>query len=543
MNSRSNLAVEQHSTGWLFSFKAFETEILVLAGIVALFFVLQTVRFLPVRSDNMYPEAAGVLSSLRWSQGQPLYQDYRQAPYLITPFPPVWYAVLATGAKLGLSDVSRLTFFGRIVSLVGLFSMLSIGYLYNRGLGFPRLLCTVTPVLYLAFPLLLPWAVTARPDLLALWFGVMSLYLVAFRVDSVSTLAAGLLAALAFLTRHNAVSVPVAVVLWFVWSRRWKHAIAFSTAWWLAVTATVVAFQMTTHGAFLLNLSGATFGTFALSYIRDVIGRVLSTPGNGFAVILFAFGLFGFVQSWKQEDQRVRLISMYLVVSLCMAIWGSAARGAAVNHYMEPALAMAMLVPLGISQLQCAWTQDSPLAAFAVLLVLIFSLPSVDMQRSYFRHNKPDNLQALTPLVKNRRIFTDVPYLAARSSNLELLEPASLLNTEMAHGRTAWSSSTISDALEHKQYELVVLGFPADSPYDPAALYPRYVHLDSAVRSSIVRNYRLCFQVDTSDVDGKVETRYVYSPTPNDVNTPSGCPAVEERPSSERRIPTISSAR
>jgi hypothetical protein len=540
MKSNAN-PVEQRAPGWLFSFKAFEAEILILAGIVALLFVLQTVRFLPVRSDNMYPEAAGVLSSLRWAEGHPLYQDYRQAPYLITPFPPVWYAVLAAGARLGFSDVTRLTFFGRIVSLVGLFGMLCIGYLYNRRLGFPHLLCLLTPLFYLAFPLLLPWAVTARPDLLAFFFGVISLYLVAFRVDATSVLGAGIIAALAFLTRHNAVAVPAAVVVWLVWRRRWKHVIAFSTAWWLTVTATLITFQIITHGAFLLNLSGATFGKFAFSYIRDVIGRVLSTPGNGFAVVLFAFGLFGFLQSWKDEDQRVRLISIYLAISLVMAVWGSAARGAAVNHYMEPALAMAMLVPLGISQLQHVWTHESPLAMFAMVLVLVFLLPSVDMQRSYFTHNRPDNLQRLEHLVVNRRVFTDVPYLAARSSNLELLEPASLLNTEMARGRTAWSSLAIADSLEHKQYELVVLGFPADTPYDPAALYPRYVHLDSAVRSSIVRNYRLCFQVDTSDVDGRVETRYVYGPSPTDANIASGCPVLEGPSSSERPIQNFSS--
>ncbi len=542
MNPKSDL-VEQRYTGWLFSFKAFEAEVLVLAGIVALFFVLQTVRFLPVRSDNMYPEAAGVLSGLRWAQGHSLYQDYRQAPYLITPFPPVWYGILRAGGRLGFSDLTRLTLFARILSLVGLLGMLCTGYLYNRRLGFPRLLCLLTPLLYLAFPLLLPWAVTARPDLLALWFGVISLFLVGFRMDSCSIAAAGVIAALAFLTRHNAVSVPVAVVLWLIWRRRWKHAIAFSSAWWLTVAATVVAFQITTHGAFLLNLSGATFGAFEVSYVRDVIGRVLSTPGNGFAVVLFAFGLFGFVQSWNEEDQRVRLISLYLIISLGMAIWGSAARGAAVNHYMEPALAMAMLVPLGIFQLQRVWTKDSPLAVFAMVLVLVFLLPSVDMQRSYFSHNKPDNLEALTQLVKNRRVFTDVPYLAARTSNLELLEPASLLNTEMARGRTAWSSSAIADGLEHKQYELVVLGFPADAPFDPAALYPRYVHLDSSVRSAIVRNYRLCFQVDTSDVNGRVETRYVYGPVSTDLSNSSGCPAVEDHPSSERRTRTISSTR
>ena len=152
------------------------------------------------------------------------------------------------------------------------------------------------------------------------------------------------------------------------------------------------------------------------------------------------------------------------------------------NHYFEPALAMAVLIPTGVARLATVWKSESPLASFATVFVLVLLLPSLDMQRSYFMHNKPDNLQPLARMMGKRRVFTDIPYLAARTPTLELLEPASLMNTERAGGRVGWSSALIAEALQEKKYELVILSFPVDAAYDPFDTYPRYTHLDTAVR-------------------------------------------------------------
>ncbi len=525
----------------IFSFTSFQILLLVLTGIVALLFVAQAIRFLPVTADNIYPEAAGVLSAQRWAQGHPLYQDYRDPPYLITPFPPVWYGLLALGTKIGFTSLDSLTLFGRILSLAALAGMLGVGYLWNRRLGLSPPISFLTVTFYLSLPILIPWAVAARPDFLALCAGFLALYWAGFRSTSRSVAVAAALAAIAFLIRHNAVAVPVAAVLWLAWSKRWKHAGLFCTVWGAVVGVTVLVFQIATHGLLLLNLSGATFGQFALTYVRDIAGRLVLPPGHGFVIALFAFGLLGFLETWKDGDASLRLLGVYLVVSCGLVVVGSAARGAAVNHYLEPALAMAVLVPTGVARLRGSWQNGSAQALFAIVIVAVLLLPSVDMQRSYFVHNKPENLQSLARLVEKRRVFTDVPYLAARTSTLELMEPASLMNTERAAARVAWSSAIVERNLQEKKYELVVLGFPLDSPYNPDERYPRYGHLDSKVRTAIANNYRLCAQLETSDVEGASEIRYVYAPLADDVNSNDvGCPVLGTPPPTSRAAKTLS---
>lgn len=508
----------------LISFGALRTILLVSTGIVAAFLLAEIVRFLPVTADNAYPETSGILSAYRWANGLPLYSDYRQAPYLITPFPPLWYALLRLGSRLGFSTLDQLTLFGRLLTVGGLFGMVSLGYWWNRRLGFSRSLSLLTVTFYLTLPILIPWAVTARPDFIALSLGFFAIYWAGLRGTTNAAGVAGSIAGMAFLARHNAVAVPVAIVLSFLWSRKWKHALIFSVTWWLVVALTLLLFQRASHGMLTLNLSGAAFGEFSLSYIRDIAGRLLLQPGNGFVTALFAFGLFGFVQSWKQADQRIRLVNIYLVVALLLTVIGSAARGSAVNHYFEPAFAMALLIPAGVAQLQSTWRSDSPFAALTLAFVVVLLLPSLDVRRSFFRQNKPEDLRSLASTVVNRNVFTDIPYLAGRSAAQELLEPASLLNSERAGAKVAWSSQRIADDLNSKKYELVILSFPADLLYDPGALYPRYPHLDSTVRTAIRRNYAPCFEVDTSEVFGQAETRYVYGPLSTDGKGVNNCP-------------------
>ena len=518
----------------LSSFKAFQTLLLVFTGAVAILFLFQATRFLPVRGENIYTEASGVLAAQRWAQGLPLYVDYRQPPYLITPFPPLWYAFLAVAAKLGVSNLDSLTFFGRILSMVSLLGLVGLGYRWNRKLGYSPQASLLTPTFYLSLPVLIPWAFAARPDFLALLLGFVALYCAGLRSGTVWAATAGAIAATAFLVRHNAVAVPVALVLWFMSCRRWKDAFLFCAAWGCVVATVLGAFQISSHGLLLLNLSGATFGQFALTYIRDIAGRVLATPGHGFVTALLVFGLLGFIESWQGEDARTRLISIYFVVSMGLAILGSAARGAAVNHYMEPALALAVLVPIGVTQLQSGWRRESPLTTLAVVFVVVILLPSLDVRRWNSMHNRPDDLRALTRLVENRKVFTDVPYLAARTPSFELLEPASLMNTERARG---WSSAGVAETLNEKGYELVILSDAVDRPYDSSAHYPRYPHLDAAVRGAIGKNYALCFQVDTSFVYGESETRYVYAPLSD--NKEGNCPVTQKVTSSDSYIPAV----
>ena len=259
------------------SFRAFHLLFLSLAGCMVLLFLADAVQSLPVTGENIYPESAGVVAAQRWGQGFPLYDDYRKPPYLITPFPPLWYAFLAIPVKLGMSSLDSLTLFGRVLTLVFLLSIAIIGYLWNRRLGFSFSVAVVTPVLYLSFPFIIPWGVTARPYFPALFFSLLAVYWAGTRSGSASIYVAAIAAAVAFLMRHNSVAAPVAIVLWWAWSRRWTDAARFCAAWTAAVSVILVPMYWASNGLLLLNLSSAKFGPLAITYIHDVLTRLLVT--------------------------------------------------------------------------------------------------------------------------------------------------------------------------------------------------------------------------------------------------------------------------
>jgi hypothetical protein len=447
----------------------------------------------------------------------------------MTSFTPLWYGLLAAAAKAGVSDLDSLVLFGRLLSLVSLFGLAALGYLWNRRLGFSRWLALLSPAFLLSFPVLIPWAVTARPDFTALFLALLALYCVGLRSTPASTFLAGVLVALAFLTKHNTVAVAVAIVLWLLWYRRWKLAALFCGVWVLVVVSVLLPFQMSSGGLLLLNLSGAKFGLFALTYVRDVLARLFTREGCGFAVALFTLGAFGFIQSLKDSESRSHLVSVYFIISLGLAILGTAAAGGGINHYFEPALAMSLLIPVGMNRLQTTWPHDSPLAVLTILMTVALLLPSLDVQRWNAMHKVPEDVRPFASMIQNRRVFTDDPYLAARLAGPQAIDLSSLTNTEKRGGWAAWSSASIAKDLRERKYELVILRTPMRAPYvpyNPIARYPRTHRLDSAIQNAIIENYSLCLVSDNSDDYGQLS---LYRPRPlsRDLSDDS-CPSVKD---------------
>ena len=218
---------------------------------------------------------------------------------------------------------------------------------------------------------------------------------------------------------------------------------------------------------------------------------------------MFAFGTFALVQSWPQSNSRTRLIGIYLLVSFGLAVVGSAAAGAAVNHYLEPALAMAVLLPTGLAYLEPSSKSSSPLQRFAIALILFLFLPSLDIQRWNMMHSKAEDLRRIVNTTKDKHVFTDIPYVAARSSTPQLVDLASLINTELIGGWAGWSSRGLVKLLEEKKYELVVLSQPVEKAPIPSGRYPRAPRLDAAIQTAIAGNYSFCFEFDSS---------YFYAP-------------------------------
>ena len=503
----------------VFTFRTFHILLLGLTGCAVILLCIQSMHYLPVTSENIYPESSGVLSALRWANGSPLYTDFRKAPYLSTPFPPLWYALTAQEAKMGFGDLDSLMLLGRILALGCLLGIAALAYSWNRRLGMSASLALIAPAFFLSTPLLVPWAVVARPDLLALWLSFAALYVAAGKSRLAGVTGASVLASLAFLARHNSVAAPVAIVLWLAWSRKWKHALLFCVAWGTIVGSTLIAFQISSSGLLFLNLSGGKFGQLAFTYVRDVLARLLEPQGQGFAIAVFAFGSLGLLEALRNRETRSLLLSIYAVVAIGLAVLGSAAAGAAPNHYLEACLALATLIPLGLASLQCSWNDGSATAVMATVLVALILLPSLDAQRAIATHNRPDDLRPLISLLASQRIFSDIPFVAARASTPENVDLASLLNSERSSGRRGWSSAEVVDALSAKRYSLVILSQPIEEAYIPAGLYPRYPRLDAAMKAAIQRSYALC---------SRSSVAYVYGPIVPGSDSPN-CPQPTEQ--------------
>jgi hypothetical protein len=302
-----------------------------------------------------------------------------------------------------------------------------------------------------------------------------------------------ILSGLALLVRLNSVSVPVALVLWWWFGRNRKHAVLFSCVWAVIVVPTLVAFNAQSNGFLLLNLTGSKFGRFALTYIHDLALRMFSGPGLGFAVVLFALGAFSWLELRNDADRRVKLLRIYVLVSCFVAVFGSAAAGANVNHYLEFAFASAVLIPSGLARLERAWVNDSPVTALVAVLLALLLVPSLDILRSKLVHEKGENYRSAAQFIGSRSTFTDIPYVAARTSPPQLVDLGSLINAEKS-GRHDWSSVSVLNGLRNGKYEFVILSLPVDQIPVIHGLYPRHPRLTAEMQSAIRQHYRLCQQ-------------------------------------------------
>src|SRR5215471_2745001 len=230
-----NAPFRRSSLNEMLSFANFQRLLLLLTGSAAAVFLVEVIRFLPVIGDNMYPEAANIVVAQRWAQGFPLYSDFRQAPYLLAGFPPLWYGLLALAAKAGFSQIDALTFLGRLLSVGSLLLAAALAVLWNVKQGYAVISSLLAAALYLAFPVLMPWAVTARPDFPTLAFCFLGIFFIAFRPHSAGIVIAAVCTAIAFLMKQSSVAAPTAIGLWLLWSRRWWGVVLFSLTWALLV--------------------------------------------------------------------------------------------------------------------------------------------------------------------------------------------------------------------------------------------------------------------------------------------------------------------
>jgi hypothetical protein len=307
-------------------------------------FCLAAVRALGLAWPVTHPEGATVAAVLRVRDGQPLYQDFRQPPYLVTPYPPLQPMVVGLTARLlGLSTLETAAV-GRGLTLVASLMAVLLIWAIARAHGAGGLAALAGASLLLPLSFLDEWGYAVRPDLPALALSLAALLLLARQPDR--PWLAATVAVAAFFTKQTAIAVPVAATLWLALDGRWRAAFAFVATWLTLAVAGIALLEATTGAHYLLNTALAHFYTPKNGL--DLAGRdMLPLFVEGWLPVALAILALAVLV----VRRRPSLPALYIVVATVAALVTLRTVGSDVNYLIEPAAAAGILAGLAIGGL------------------------------------------------------------------------------------------------------------------------------------------------------------------------------------------------
>jgi hypothetical protein len=477
--------------------------------------------------EQMYGESIIYDQAQRLLRGEPLYMPYDRPPYTVAAYTPLYYwlgAALQAWAGPGFLP-------GRVVSLVaGLAAAGLAGCVAWRrtgdrwawpfaaalflALGIPGafpyndLPAPYPTWLGMAYPYF-PWMALYKEDLLAVALSLGSVALLARSQGRGAAVAAGMLAALAFLTKQTTIAPAAAGALW-LWTQDRRSATLFALGAALPVGATALVLELTT-GAFFANTVTANANPFAPEAL------VLNLK----MLAIFQTGPLLLVLAWSVAPRRRRsrldaLLGLYWLAT-GLPLVGLGKVGSNHNHWLEFAAATAVLGTAGLWAVAATrWRTLAATLALALPLAAVVPLVDVGALKGVWRRGliaiRPDEARSaeLARLVERVRAEPgdvlanplDVIVLAGRPV---LLEPYLF---SIFHSQGLWRPDPIVTRLCRGQVGLVVSDYPLEltNPH-----YHGFAHWPWPVYDAIREAY-----AHESTTAG----RYVYVPRPEVVAQP-----------------------
>jgi len=449
------------------------------------------------------------------AQGDSIYGPIGDYPFLISHFPPVLPVLLALGVKLfGIAFWP-----GRAISfLSSMAAALSIYWLASDGHR-RRVAGLVGALLFFTSSWLWLAAVELGGDSLALGLSLAAVALVSHRQSAGRAAAAGVLFALAVLTRQTQVA-GLAAVCWWLWSvdRRCGWAIL---GWWLAVVALiVVAAEVATGGWFHEHVVTHTAGQVSLE-------RLWFFAGNYSRVHLALLGLAA-VFAWQQWRRReMGLLGRYLVTAYLLTCT-CARQGSGQTYFIEAIAATGAAAGVVIGRL---WAESRRRPwAFSVVVVLTVAVLEVARLQTG---------TAATPTVTQRRETTVLleklkrlgPPILSEYNGLVLQAGGELLFQPYAFAMLAakrgWDDRRLAEDLRGQKFRAVVVDCvprgrwttnvygALEVAYGVEGEYWLYRHIGQT-RVQLLVPHRMALPTATTTIPPSV-TRPKNTPKPNDL--------------------------
>jgi hypothetical protein len=207
--------------------------ILLLAG--ALSTAVGTALGLANFTDVGYPDSATLLRIGEVTRSGHIYPDIDRPPYQVTVYGPLTYVLLAIPYRLAQAAGITPQVLVRLGIVGALCLCVLLIFLIGRRLYSSRpsaWLCALFAVS--ALPMAY-WTTQIRSDFLALGFSLLSVYLFLLTNGRPQAIGSAICAGIAPLVKQTFLAVPIAIVSWLIYRRRYKEAVFWATGFALTV--------------------------------------------------------------------------------------------------------------------------------------------------------------------------------------------------------------------------------------------------------------------------------------------------------------------
>jgi hypothetical protein len=440
-------------------------------------------QYLFLRGDSTFPESAVVQTALWAKATGHIYPGLDQSPYTPAPYGPLFYAGLTGLARMIGADFDRLLVAGRIIVLLAYVLLVFAAYRWVRRL-LPSAIALVAPALILAQIDFEAWNASVRPDLPALLATFAAFYFLTTGPAAWRRLIlCGCLCGVAGLLKQSLIALPLAVLFYLLAKRQFRAAMTFAGGA-AAVGIVVLVPLFLRHEPVVREILLARYSPMSvIGALQLVKTDFVTHPGQ---IIVLGLGTLGLLRMDPKLAPIRPLIAVYFVLAWLTGFYTSMAPGANTNAFLEAWIVTAICAPFAVSDLAQSWS-TTPMTARVVILLLWTGTMLVDLDSwRTVMSVRPSGYGALAQAVRGRRVLSDIPYVAAHSSQPELLDPSVNHYLELAG---QWSPQPVLQELHRGGFDYAVVGLSGNR----ARQWRGLTIFSTSILAQIERDYRpLC---------------------------------------------------
>ncbi len=418
-------------------------------------------------------------NAIQIMQGQPVYTEVNDFPFIWFGKPPLFPALAGLLIPLVGASLAATRFVGTVSTLLTPLLIGAIVYERRRRI-MPSAMCGCA---YLGSIFVYQWGAWGRVDSTAILFSLLAILLILRWPDRRGTCLAASCCLLSLYTKQIQWAAPSAIILWLLWQRQWRHALAFAL------------FLGGLGAALFLFLTVLTGGQF---FLHLVVYNVLQYSHRAFlsywrAYALTHGGIVAIALLWaaiQVKAKRPSLPLLYFGTSAFMTVTVGRT-GASSNHFLELTAATLVLCGLCWSELarrrgyaslvvplillvQLVWFKVLP---FSPLAFYYAPLPSFGYTPRASDVRAGEEIDRYVRSVEGE-ILTEAGGFALRNGKELYANPLGL-NVLGKQGLVDKGLARLEEALAQHRFSLVILTWQSYPPRVLEAVWANYRRVDT----------------------------------------------------------------